>query len=243
MSLSINPEIIRDMVFRNHKADVTDLEGNFIFQGKTVNAVSVPSSPEFKTFERQLAQYFKLGYSASTEGENQQARAIGFVMTTYRKLAASSIKAIRSALLRRIAKIENRRDELHAIVDSLTELEADERFAGENEERMLTHAHNPDREFFDGELQLLQELIMSSNELLNNDKKFEYFKSEVIDKILANNPEEKVLIFSEYRNTQDYIKDNLVNTFGDASVSLINGSMTHDERRAAIEHFESEGSF
>ena len=206
MSLSINPEIIRDMVFRNHKADVTDLEGNFIFQGKTVNAVSVPGSPAFKTFEKQLAEYFKLGYSASTEGENQQARAIGFVMTTYRKLAASSVKAIRAALLRRIAKIENRRDELHAIVDSLMELEADERFSGENEELLIT-THNPDREFFDGELALLQELIISSNELLNNDKKFEYFKSEVIDKILTNNPKEKVLIFSEYRNTQDYIKD------------------------------------
>lgn len=242
MSLSINPEIIRDMVFRNHKADVTDLEGNFIFQGKTVNAVSVPGSPAFKTFEKQLAEYFKLGYSASTEGENQQARAIGFVMTTYRKLAASSVKAIRAALLRRIAKIENRRDELHAIVDSLTELEADERFSGENEELLIT-THNPDREFFDGELALLQELIISSNELLNNDKKFEYFKSEVIDKILANNPKEKVLIFSEYRNTQDYIKDNLVRVFGASSVSLINGSMTHDERRKAIEHFESEGSF
>lgn len=242
MSLSINPEIIRDMVFRNHKADVTDLEGNFIFQGKTVNAVSVPGSPAFKTFEKQLAEYFKLGYSASTEGENQQARAIGFVMTTYRKLAASSIKAIRAALLRRIAKIENRRDELHAIVDSLMELEADERFSGENEELLIT-THNPDREFFDGELALLQELIISSNELLNNDKKFEYFKSEVIDKILTNNSKEKVLIFSEYRNTQDYIKDNLVRVFGDSSVSLINGSMTHDERRKAIEHFESKGSF
>lgn len=242
MSLSINPEIIRDMVFRNHKADVTDLEGNFIFQGKTVNAVSVPGSPAFKTFEKQLAEYFKLGYSASTEGENQQARAIGFVMTTYRKLAASSVKAIRAALLRRIAKIENRRDELHAIVDSLTASEADERFSGENEELLIT-THNPDREFFDGELALLQELIISSNELMNNDKKFEYFKSEVIDKILASNPKEKVLIFSEYRNTQDYIKDNLVREFGDSSVSLINGSMTHDERREAIEHFESEGSF
>ncbi|WP_299065588.1 DEAD/DEAH box helicase [uncultured Psychrobacter sp.] len=242
MSLSINPEIIRDMVFRNHKADVTDLEGNFIFQGKTVNAVSVPGSPAFKTFEKQLAEYFKLGYSASTEGENQQARAIGFVMTTYRKLAASSVKAIRAALLRRIAKIENRRDELHAIMDSLMELEADERFSGENEELLIT-THNPDREFFDGELALLQELVISSNELLNNDKKFDYFKSEVIDKILANNAKEKVLIFSEYRNTQDYIKDNLVRVFGDSSVSLINGSMTHDERRKAIEHFESEGSF
>ena len=34
-TLALNPEILREMVIRNHKADVTDAEGRFIFQGKT----------------------------------------------------------------------------------------------------------------------------------------------------------------------------------------------------------------
>ena len=33
-SLAMNPEILRDMVIRNHKTDVIDSEGNFIFHGK-----------------------------------------------------------------------------------------------------------------------------------------------------------------------------------------------------------------
>ena len=34
LSLSLNPEILLQMVIRNNKSDVTDAEGNFIFQGK-----------------------------------------------------------------------------------------------------------------------------------------------------------------------------------------------------------------
>ena len=37
--LALNPEILREMVIRNRKADVTDAEGNFIFQGKTTRAL------------------------------------------------------------------------------------------------------------------------------------------------------------------------------------------------------------
>lgn len=238
-TLNFNPEIMRDMVFRNHKADVTNHEGNFIFKGKTVHAVNVPSSKEFSDFELQLAEYFKLGYSASTEGTNPQARAIGFVMTTYRKLAASSIQAIHQALLKRVAKIEIKRDKLQN--KYYLAVDVDERFIGESEENQLSQTSN--REFFDGELALLKNLISSSSILLINDQKFAYFKNEVVDKILSDNSSNKILIFSEYRNTQEYLRVNLENYFSEDSVSLINGSMSHDERKKAIEHFETKGSF
>ncbi|MGP5174852.1 DEAD/DEAH box helicase [Psychrobacter immobilis] len=238
-TLNFNPEIMRDMVFRNHKADVTDHEGNFIFKGKTVHAINVPASKKFTDFELQLAEYFKLGYSASTEGANPQARAIGFVMTTYRKLAASSIQAIHQALLKRIAKIEVRRDELHNNYNLVAD--GDERFVGENEEYQLSQTSN--REFFDGELVLLKNLISASSALLIDDQKFAYFKNEVVDKILSDNPSNKILIFSEYRNTQEFLRIHLEKYFGEDSVSLINGSMSHDERRKAIEHFETKGVF
>ena len=42
LTLSINPEILQDMVFRNRKADVTDLEGNFVFHGKTTRHSKSP---------------------------------------------------------------------------------------------------------------------------------------------------------------------------------------------------------
>lgn len=233
--LSLKPDIIRDMVFRNHKADVTDHEGNFIFQGKTVKSLEVPHNDRFKTFEDDLAQYFKLGYSASREDNSTRGLAIGFVMTTYRKLAASSVNAIHVALLRRIAKIEQNHKAIQA-----TALQ-DERYHGEMEEQQLELID--DLEFFTGELVMLKDLTAQSKQLIANDNKFNYFNDHVVKPILATDPSEKLLIFSEYRNTQSYLKDQLEALYGTDAVYLIHGSMTHQERNEAIKNFEMHGKF
>src|SRR5690606_25040231 len=105
LQLDRNPEIIRDMIYRNHKADVTDKDGKFIFRGKVTKAIAIPTTEDFQEFEELLSAYFRKGYQAS-QAEGSFARAIGFVMTTYRKLAASSVMAIHKALLKRVMRLE-----------------------------------------------------------------------------------------------------------------------------------------
>lgn len=233
--LAINPDIISDMVFRNHKDDVTDIEGNFIFQGKLTKAVEVPINDEFRQFDKELANYFDLGYGASEKG-GTTSLAIGFVMTTYRKLASSSVMAIKSALNKRLAKLQGYidGDELERNID-------DERYIGE----LLEHKDyiKSQKEFFEGEVFLLKNLLDHAERLASNDNKLNHFMDNIIDKILANNPQEKILIFSEYRNTQLYLQDALQKRYGNDSVSLINGSMTFKERRDAIDTFENTGLF
>src|SRR5690625_4301132 len=99
-----HPEILKDMVFRNHKADVTDTEGNFIFKGTVSSAVSIDSTEQQLAFDEKLRTYLKKGYLASSKQGNQ-GRAIGFVMTIYRKIAASSTAAIYRALCRRLHRL------------------------------------------------------------------------------------------------------------------------------------------
>ena len=53
--------------------------------------------------------------SAANAGGNK-GRAIGFVMTTYRKLASSSIAAIEQALLRRSARLRGDDENLNGAV-------------------------------------------------------------------------------------------------------------------------------
>lgn len=98
--LSLNPNILKDMVIRNSKADVTDAEGNFVFKGKVTHAISVAISEDARSFDRTLQTYLRRGYAASRELGRQEI-AIGFVMTVYRKLAASSAAAIHVALRRK----------------------------------------------------------------------------------------------------------------------------------------------
>jgi len=233
MMLNLKPEILHDMVFRNHKADVTDAEGNFIFQGKITSAMQVPSSRESIEFDKTLQDYLRKGYDAG-EARGRTGNAIGFVMTVYRKLAASSAAAIHRALCNRLQRL---------IDDDANGVSADEpndqRYLGEWEEQLKSEA----REFFAGEVQLLEDLIEEAAALKANDLKLKLFVEDIIGKIAVSNPGEKVLIFTEYRTTQSYIRDALAERYGSDQVELINGSMQHAERREGINRFEEGGRF
>lgn len=234
-TLALNPEIIGDMVFRNNKADVTDAEGNFIFKGKTTKAIRVEVSEAALEFDNNLQSYLRRGYAAGAS-LGIKGNAIGFVMTVYRKLAASSVAAIHNALLNRRSRLEGEVNNGYTISDLS---EQDQRFLGEWEEQLQTDA----KEFFDGELDLLDELITEAEQLRTDDRKIQLFMEELIDNILANNENEKVLIFTEYRTTQNYLKDALETRFGNNSVEQINGSMPHQLRREAISRFEEDAQF
>ncbi|MFK0860641.1 helicase-related protein [Pseudomonas aeruginosa] len=233
MALNVKPEILHDMVFRNHKADVTDAEGNFIFQGKITSALQVPSSTESIEFDKTLQDYLRKGYDAG-EALGRTGNAIGFVMTVYRKLAASSAAAIHRALCNRLQRLLD--DEANGLSD---EEPRDQRYLGEWEEQFTSDA----REFFAGEVQLLKDLIAEAAALKANDLKLKLFIEDIIGKIHAANADEKVLIFTEYRTTQNYLREALAGHYGSDQVELINGSMQHAERREAIKCFEEQGRF
>jgi len=236
-TLALNPEILSEMMIRNNKSDVTDLEGNFIFKGKTTKAIRVPHDDSMKAFDESLQSYLRKGYLTASE-MGQTGNAIGFVMTVYRKLAASSAKAIHRALHNRKLRLIQESDSIYES-DNLTVEDA--RFIGESEEQVL--AGTQTKEFFDGELEQLDTLIAESEEVLKDDPKLKEFIDTLIPKILASNKNEKVLIFTEYKSTQEYIKSALEQQFGIGCVDLINGSMKHHERREAIRNFESDGQF
>lgn len=233
MALNLKPEILHDMVFRNHKADVTDAEGNFIFQGKITKALKVPTSVEYVEFDKTLQDYLRKGYAAG-ESLGRKGNAIGFVMTVYRKLAASSAAAIHRALCNRLQRLLD-----DQVKGTSSDEPSDERYLGEWEEQFTSDA----REFFAGEIQLLEDLIEEAAKLTANDLKLKQFIDEIIGKIHAANSDEKVLIFTEYRTTQKYLRDALTEYYGSDQVELINGSMRHAERREAIKRFEEHGRF
>ena len=234
-TLPLNPEIIGDMIFRNNKADVTDAEGNFIFKGKTTKALRVKVSDSALEFDAKLQKYLRQGYAAGN-ALGIKGNAIGFVMTVYRKLAASSVAAIHNALKNRYARLQG--ESTDALTTSQIENQ-DQRYAGEWEEQVQTET----REFFAGELDLLANLIKEAESLRNEDKKLQLFLDEVIETIRASEQSEKVLIFTEYRTTQTYLKSALEERYGQGCVELINGSMAHQNRRDAITNFEGDTQF
>jgi len=235
--LSLKPELLQDMVIRNYKADVTDAQGNFVFHGKSTVAIEVPVNQQSKDFDKALQDYLRKGYQAG-KNKGQSGNTIGFVMTIYRKLAASSVAAIRKALYRRLTRLED-----HALEELQYSFAEDERFQGELEELTAENGASIREEFFDGEIDLLKLLIQRVELLAEHDDKLARFMDTLLKQLLKDNASEKVLIFSEYRATQEYIKTKLAETFGPEKVVLLHGGMSHDERRDVIWQFDNKAQF
>lgn len=242
LTLRNNPEILQDMVFRNRKADVTDLEGNFIFHGKTTRALKVPISEAAHEFDRALQLYLQRGYQAGKD-KGLKGNAIGFVMTVYRKLAASSIASIHEALVRRRKRLKKEQAPIHdEIFDRRAALDSiDRRFEGESEESVASDTKG--EEFFTGELELINPIIQMAKQLRDKDRKLQLFLDEVVNVVLSQNADEKILVFSEYRGTQEWLRRALDGRYGQGKTVLINGSMDLIERRRAIASFEDDAQF
>jgi len=236
-ALALNPEVLGQMVIRNDKANVTDADGNFIFQGKTTIATEVRLRAEEEQFDRKLQEYIRKGYSASSFEGGHAGRAIGFVMSIYRKLAASSIAAIECALARRLRKL--RQEQQNAVQLPALAEDADERYLGEWEEQVDSDSI----EFFAGEIPLLEELLDRARQLVTDDGKLRCFMRELLPTVLKNAPQEKVVVFTEYRATQEHLAQELRRNFGNMAVTLLHGSLKHAEREDAIAHFEEECQF
>jgi len=155
-------------------------------------------------------------------------------MTTYRKLAASSVEAILKSLVRRKSRLCEAYEGHLAAME-----ERDDRFFGEWEESL----EKKKKEFFEGELELLDRVIEKAEQLRDSDLKLVAFLDELVERVLNTNPGEKVVIFTEYRATQDYLQAALEERLGSGSVVLINGSMTFDERAQSIAAFEESSQF
>jgi superfamily II DNA or RNA helicase len=110
----LNPELFlneRDMVNNRHrlnaavirrtKADACAQDGGPLFARRMVYTKAFALSEAEKKFYAAILEYLRDGYDLAAQQGNQ-GRALGFVMTVFQKIAASSFAAIRSTLTRRL---------------------------------------------------------------------------------------------------------------------------------------------
>jgi superfamily II DNA or RNA helicase len=88
-------------VLRRTKADACATDGSPLFARRAVNTEAFQLNDEEKAFYDALNDYLREGYNAaSAQGRNGQA--LGFVMTIFQKIAASSFAAVKLTLQRRL---------------------------------------------------------------------------------------------------------------------------------------------
>ncbi|HXI23294.1 MAG TPA: helicase-related protein [Pyrinomonadaceae bacterium] len=215
-------------VIRTPKKDVTDAQGHKVFRGRQTHRMPFKMYPDEARFYTAVAAYIRDSYKMVERlADPTHRRAAGFLLSTFQKLNASSTAAIRSALTKRLARL---RGELCALPPPETEEEEyglyDERFEGEREEQDVLV---DDRKIREDEIEILQSLLEL---LVKEDKKLTKLL-ELVDQIeseSARGDEEKVLIFTEYRETQNHLVRELEAKYGKGSVVVIHGGMKLERR-------------
>lgn len=220
-----------ELVIRTPKQEVTDAQGHKVFKGRQTHRLPFKMYPREARFYNEVAEYIRDGYQMLERfNDSKRRQAAGFVLTTFQKLNASSTAAIRAALTGRLARL---RGELADLPVSISEDDEegffDERYEGEqNEQDVLLD----DRELMEDEIRRLENLLSLK---VRRDKKLDELLG-LIDHIEQESPkgrEEKVLIFTEYRETQRHLVRVLEERYGAGSVVVIHGGIKLDRREEA----------
>lgn len=238
-AIEANPEVVKDIILRNRKSLVTDQNGAFIFRGHTSHRVAVALTPAVREFQAALTRYLQSGYRAGDEAGGAAGRAIGFVMTTFRKLASSSVAAIETALGRRLERLYKETAPIAENAASIEDWDEDEEEA--DEDLASADEISARGEFFEYEAEQLNTLLLMCQRLRSEDPKLQRFLQEVVEPVVKGN--EKLLIFTEYRATQLYLKQMIEAVFPGRGVAMINGSMSLEEKLSNIDRFDTDDNF
>jgi superfamily II DNA or RNA helicase len=133
--------------------------------------------------------------------------------------------AIKSALSKRAARLTGQLRDLPRNEEE-TESQYDERYEGEHEEQAVL---KDDVEILQGEIDALESLLAMK---VRRDRKLDALL-RLTDHIAHESPrgrEEKVLIFTEYRETQRHVVSELERKYGKGAVVVIHGDMKLERR-------------
>ena len=239
-SMFTDPSVVAELVLRNRKSQVTDVQGNFLFRGQDTRRIEAPLSDAARAFDTELQRYLRYGYDAAALGGNA-GRAIGFVMTIYRKLASSSIFAIERALQRRLSRLQGGDANVNQVpFDDNLDLDAflDGTDNLDNLDEISDISVTP---FFDDEQSQIIGLLKSAAIVKASDLKLEQFLTEIVDPLHKQN--QRLLVFTEYRATQEYLVAGLKKRYPQSGVVQINGSMNLTEKRNNIDQFNDQARF
>jgi superfamily II DNA or RNA helicase len=124
---------LNSVVFRRTQADACDAHGNPLFSRRQVHTAAFRLSQAETRFYESLLDYLRDGYNLA-EISGNKGRALGFVMTIFQKIAASSFSAVRATLRRRLLNLT-----IHEAIVCDQNLDVDGRERALSDTRLLLH--------------------------------------------------------------------------------------------------------
>ena len=233
---SVSRERVTPYVIRTEKRNAVDADNKPLFKPRRTQLIAVSWEPRHhlqQSLYEAVTEYVREGYNQAIRDKK---RHIGFLMILMQRLVVSSTRAIRFTLERRLEILKD----------------------GERQTSLrLEENSNGSDEYYDMDAEeLLDELLTSQVSALQNEALFVETLLEAARRCEENCPdakaealiewiyqlqsdenesELKVLLFTEFVQTQEMLKQFL----GDRGITVVtlNGSMSMDERQRAQDAF------
>jgi len=234
-----NPLFIRRM-----KEDLKDFEGRPLFLPRHVKTVGFRLSDDEKTLYNDVSRYVTEQYNKALRDDKK--RGIAFALVILQRRLASSTYAILKSLERRKQKLE---DILKGAEKATTpesgmfdfedveDMSEEERWKAESLWETLSLAQN--RQEFESEISTLGELAQQAKTIIQNESEVKVNElRETMNELNRKSPKTKILIFTESKDTLDYL-ERKIRSWG-YSVNVIHGGMRLEQRVEAERVFKNE---
>ena len=215
---------LSQVMIRNNKQNVTDLNGKLLFKKPIVDSVTYSYTPEEELFYNQLTEFIVTGKAYASSLNASAGNAVMLVLISMQKLASSSVAAIRRALTGRLGRLQTGQEELVQMQTAQQKLKEMSKSSDFNEFDKLSKLEEEIVQLSDKVLLMqdeeprLQELVEYAN-LVTKETKI----NEIIELTKTRFVDRHLLFFTEYKATQSLLMSALVEEYGDNCVIFING--------------------
>ncbi len=221
------------IILRRLKEQMIDQEGNPLFLPRTVKTVGYSLSAKEKVLYDAVTDYVNEHFDKAER--SKQRNTIGFALIVLQRRLASSLRAIKESLIRRREKLQDRLDNWGFYKDEFTDQELSpedveefedlpEEEQRKKEEALMSVTTSATKEELQFEINQIDRLIKLAGELPeNSETKLSELKRVLFDVEDIRGKDEKLLIFSEHKDTANYLVER-IEQWG-FSVTRIDGSM------------------
>jgi superfamily II DNA or RNA helicase len=227
-------------VLRRTKEQVTDLQGRKLFRKRHVNTLGVQLTDAEQRLYEAVTGYVRRWYAAVSGKTDRRSRNVALALTVLQRRLSSSLFAVQESLRRRKIKLKSvlnqwdsryQEEELgdwdEEALQDLAEMASQDWESFQDKLEGLTAATTPDE--LRDELVELDRLIALAEkaEKAGHEAKLQQLRQLVEDR-LRSYPDEKLLIFSEFKDTVLALRENF-DRWG-FPCAVIHGQMSLQDR-------------
>ena len=244
---SNNPVDVSDVMRRLLKEELLKFDGTPLFPERRAFTVNYDLSPMEAALYDEVTGYVRGEFNRADKLEGRRRNSVGFALTILQRRLASSPEAIYQSLRRRRERLESQlkeeqseaysydypvdedeltSSELEEMEDNLAGSASASRTIQELEREIITLKHLED----------MAAKVRSSGE----DRKWQEL-SQLIQDRSPEGQREKLIIFTEHRDTLHYLAKRIRSLVGNGkAVVTLHGGMPRDERRKVEELFRND---